>query len=243
MALVAFYELAGLVVASRMLGELALPALDQLSELPLALGRLCELCERAVAAVGQLSEFTFANVGELGELTLPLCQRFLRRRELRPLLLELGEQRRLAGVRHRLGRRDELEDLRLGLRLGLRVGIGVRIRYELDDALPSALVPPLDLGAETGAEALLGRQLDPVLGRERACELGAGDEAELDDRLAEALPRRLLLRQRALELVVCEQALLDEQSPEWPPGDVGRFHLLTIGSVAESGKSVAAKCP
>ena len=228
------------LIAACMLCEFSLSFLELSSELLLACGGLCELCERALAARGQLSKLLLAPFGERRELALPLSQRVLRRRELCPLLLELREERGFTGVLRRLGRRGELEDL--GLRLGAHVGLGIGIGYELDDALPIALVTPLDLGAEAGAETLFGRQLDPVLGRERARELGAGDEAELDDRLAEALPGLLLLRQRLLEFVACEQALLDEQSPEWPPGDVGRFHRLPIGSVAESDKKRPVKC-
>ena len=109
----------------------------------------------------------------------------------------------------------------------------------MHDPLPVAFVPPLDLGAEAGAEALLGRQFDSVLRCERVGEVGAGDHAELDDRLAEALARHLLLCQRALEVVAAQQALLDEQSSEGAPGDVGRFHELTIGTVAPCDESAA----
>ena len=114
--------------------------------------------------------------------------------------------------------------------------------HELDDALAVALVSPLDLGPEPGAKTLLGRQLDPVLGCECAGELRPGDEAELDDRLAETLSRHLLLGERALEVVTRQQTLLDEQSSEGAPGDVGRFHRLTIGIVALRGKECRAKC-
>ena len=70
-------------------------------------------------------------------------------------------------------------------------------------------------------------------------KLGAGDHAELDDRLAQSLARHLLLRQRTLEIVAGQQTLLDEQPSEGAPGDVGRFHELTIGRVALSDKTAA----
>ena len=76
-----------------------------------------------------------------------------------------------------------------------------------------------------------------------ALELRPGDEAQLDDRLAEALPCHLLLRERLLELVACEQALLDEESSEGPPGDVGRFHQVSIGRGGRWGKYVARNAP
>ena len=154
----------------------------------------------------------------------------------------MSEQSRLAGDRQRLGRGNELEDLRLGLRLGLRFGLAIGVGHELDDALPVALVAALDLGAQPRAEALLGRELDPVLRRERGRELGPGDEATLYDRLAQALAGHLLPRERELELLAREQALLDEHSSEGPPGVVGRFHRLTIGTVASGDKTRRAKC-
>ena len=132
-------------------------------------------------------------------------------------------------LHRRPARECGLGHLRLRFRLRVRIGFGCKVGHELHDPFPVALVPPLDLGAEAGSEALLGRQLDPVLRRKGACELGPGDEAELDDRLAEPLSRPLLLCQSALEVVAGEEPLLDEQPPEGPPGDVGRFHLLIVG--------------
>jgi len=93
-------------------------------------------------------------------------------------------------------------------------------------------VAPLDLPPESGAEARLGRELDPVLGREGARELRAGDEAALDDRLAETPARLLLLGERSLELLAREETLLHEDAPERTPGDRGRFHRRCIGSIA-----------
>src|SRR4030095_185918 len=93
-----------------------------------------------------------------------------------------------------------------------------------------------------GAEALLRRQLNAVLRGERCRQLRTRDEAAFDDRLAPPLAGHLLLRERLLELVVGQQTLLDEQPPEGTPCDVGRFHRLTIGTVASSGQARRAKC-
>jgi hypothetical protein len=101
-------------------------------------------------------------------------------------------------------------------------------------------VPPLDLGPEARPEAGLDRQLDAVLRRERARKIRPRDEPELDDRLAEALSRRLLSCERTFELVVGQETLFDEDSSEWTPSDVGRFHALYIGAVAVGDKGFGA---
>ena len=212
--------------------QFALAALSYLGELPFA--ALDQLGNLSLTALGQFSELTFA-FGQLGKLSLALREGFLGGRELRPLFLELGQERRFArfGLRLELGLDgDRLDHVQRG-----RSGGG--IRDEADDPLAIALVTSLDLGAEARAEALLGRQLDAVLRRERVRKLGAGDHAELDDRLAQTLARHLLLCQRTLEIVARQQSLLDEQPSEGAPGDVGRFHRLTIGIVALSDKTAA----
>ena len=97
-------------------------------------------------------------------------------------------------------------------------------------------MPPLDLRAEARPESGFHCQLDAVLGCERARKIGARYEAELDDRLAEPLTRRLLQSEGALELVVGQKTLFDEQASKGTPGNAGRFQLSDIGAVAPGDK-------
>jgi hypothetical protein len=97
-------------------------------------------------------------------------------------------------------------------------------------------VPSLDLGAQACPESGLHCQLDAVLRRERARKIGTRHEAELDDRLAKPLTRRLLQNEGALELVVGQKTLFDEQASKGTPGDAGRFHSLHIGEFALGDK-------
>jgi hypothetical protein len=88
----------------------------------------------------------------------------------------------------------------------------------------------LDLGPKTCPESLFDRELDPVLVGEGARQGRARNEPELDDGLTETTSRRRLLRQGKLELVLAQEALLDEEPAEGPPGKVGRFHEGGIGT-------------
>jgi hypothetical protein len=48
-----------------------------------------------------------------------------------------------------------------------------------------------------------------------------------------------LLAEGALELVLAQEALLDEQAPEGPPGDAGRFHN---GDIDTNPAEVKSEC-
>ena len=167
---------------------------------------------------------------ELGDASLAGGDVRLGVREPRPVLLEAGLE---------LGERDvgrhvaeELVGAVAGLRCLLwRLGQPRRLAVAGGDGRPARRVPALDLGAKTGAEALLGLQLDPVLLGERARQRGAGDVAALDQDLAEPLAGRLLRRQRVLELLVGQEALLDEKRAKRAPR-VRRSHILPFGFTA-----------
>ena len=104
-------------------------------------------------------------------------------------------------------------------------------------------MPSLDLRAKARPESGLHRQLDAVLRRERARKIGTRHEAELDDRLAEPLTGRLLQNEGALELVVGQKTLFDEQASKGTPGDAGRFHTLDIGAVGPWRQVVSDQMP
>jgi hypothetical protein len=90
----------------------------------------------------------------------------------------------------------------------------------------------LDLGPKTCPESLFNRELDPVLVGEGARQGRTRNEPELDDGLTETTSRRRLLREGKLELILAQEALLDEEPAEGPPGEVGRFHGGDIGTSA-----------
>jgi hypothetical protein len=104
-------------------------------------------------------------------------------------------------------------------------------------------VTPLDLRAEPRPEPGLHGQHNAVLRRKRARQIGAGDEAELDDRFAEPFARSLLHSEGALELVVVKEALLDKKAPQGTPGDAGRFHTIGIGPILLGGKRFRSRMP
>ena len=85
-------------------------------------------------------------------------------------------------------------------------------------------------------------ELDPVLRRERAREIGTRNEAERDDRLTEPLARHLLLDEGAFELVVGQKTLFDEQASKGTPGNAGRFHKPDIGAVGPGDKRFLTRC-
>src|SRR5437868_165152 len=97
-----------------------------------------------------------------------------------------------------------------------------------------------DLRAEAGAEARLRLELDPVLLGERAGQGRMRHEAELDDGLAEPLAGRGLLLERALELLLGQEALLDQKTPEGPPGGGSRFHVRLDRHTGRSNQALSA---
>jgi hypothetical protein len=128
------------------------------------------------------------GVRERRELAMALGEPFLGRSQLRPLLLEL----RLDGL-------CTLLELHRRVRLGVvicRRLHGVDRAQHGPETAALRLVAALDLGAEAGAEARLRHQLDPILRGEGVRELRAGDEAALDERLAEPPAGLLLLCER-----------------------------------------------
>ena len=156
------------------------------------------------------------------ELLILLGQQRLGGRELRPLLLELGEQARLLRGRLRLvGTPVVHAQVLVG-----RDGFDQR----RTSAPALALVPTLNLTAQARAEAGLGLQLDAVLRGERARQLRPRDEAALDDGLPEPLAGACLHCERGLELRAREEPLLDEDATERSPRDEGRFHIRSIGA-------------
>jgi hypothetical protein len=179
-----------------------------------------------------------ALVSKRADLALALGKCLLGSREPRPLFLQLPEKERLGRAIH----------------LGLVALDGTRIvfrlcRRRLHDAERGragdptiVLVPSLDLSAKTRPESGLHRQLDAVLRRQRARKIGARHEAELDDRLAEPLTCRLLQNEGALELVVGQKTLFDEQAPKGTPRNAGRFHTLDIGVGALGDKRFLTRC-
>ena len=103
---------------------------------------------------------------------------------------------------------------------------------ELQDAVRekadrNRLVPPCERlgelcdGVRGGRDGVEIDEVELVLLRQRARDHLLGGEAELDDDLAEALPGRLLHRERLLELIAREHARVDEQAPEGNPVQVG----------------------
>ena len=216
--------------------ELAVDGLRQRGQLlaSVALCRKLEPCTPGAAHKPfHLRPATIAVGGERRQLDLAFGEPLLGRGEPGPLFLQLCEHDPLA-----VGRRFGLDVLDDGL-VGLRLGVIVRVG-NTGERGPAAvvLVPPLNLSAEPGAEPGLGDQLDAVLRRECRRELRRGDEAALDDRLAEPAARRLLLRERELELLVGQEPLLDEQASERSPRDVGRFHTRYIGAAGAGVKTL-----
>jgi hypothetical protein len=139
---------------------------------------------------------------ERRELTLPVGKQLIGRRQLRPLLLQLRQERLFGGW----GRPAGLQ-VRNGLERRPRLGRPLD-RHDLPPAL--SVVTAFDLCAQTSSESRLRRELDSVLGRQRPRQRRARDEAELDDDLAEPPTGRRLVRERTLELLVGEQASLDQ---------------------------------
>src|SRR5262245_53260233 len=88
---------------------------------------------------------------------------------------------------------------------------------------------PVDLRPEPGAEAPLGRELDAVLLRQRYGEGRAGDEAALDEDRAQQPAALGLFGQSELQLVGCDETLLEEQLTQGPPDGLRRLHGLSIG--------------
>ena len=177
------------------LGNLSLTALGELCEIAFTLGQLCDVAFSALGQFGELA-LTLGRLRRrsrscaLGSSPFPLAlgERRLGRGELRPLFLQLGEEERVGSLARVLLR--AVVGVRPGVRLGLR-GVDDAERRRAGHSTV-AFVSPLDLGAKSRPEAGLDRQLDSVLRRERAREVGAGDEAQLDDRLAESPAGRLL---------------------------------------------------
>ena len=172
------------------------------------------------------------------DLALTLGERVFGSRESRPLLLQLREEKRL-GASICIGL-VALNSTRMVFRLG---------RQRLHDAerrraghSTIVLVPPLDLRAQARPESGLHRELDAVLRRERAREIGTRHETERDDRLTEPLARHLLLNEGAFELVVGQKTLFDEQASKGTPGNAGRFHRLDIGAVGPGDKRYLTRC-
>ena len=102
---------------------------------------------------------------------------------------------------------------------------GRRVGDDLDDPPPIVFMPALDLGAQPGAETLLGRRArSRTAPRARLASSGPETKPHLTI-VSPSLLARLLLRSRApARARRRQQALLDEQSPEGTPRDVGRFH-------------------
>jgi hypothetical protein len=63
-----------------------------------------------------------------------------------------------------------------------------------------------------------------VLLREHACDLRPGDEASLDEDLAQARAGRALLGERGFEILPPEEPLANEHVSQYRPGVMGRFH-------------------
>ena len=173
-----------------------------------------------------------ALVPKRADLALALGKCLLGSGEPRPLLLQLPEKERLGRAVH-LGL-VAVDGTRIVFRLGRRRLHDAERGRAGDPTI--VLVPSLDLSAEARPESRLHRQLDAVLRRQRAGKIGARHEAELDDRLAEPLTCRLLQNESALELVVGQKTLFDEQASKGTPRNAGRFHPLDIGSVAPGDK-------
>ena len=179
------------------------------------------------------------SAGERADLALALGECVLGRREPRPLLLQLREEQRLGA------------SVRLGLVAldGTRIVFGLELRRLHDAERRRAghstvvLVAPLDLRAQARTESGLHRELDPVLRRERARKIGAGHEAERDDRLTEPLPRHLLLNEGAFELVVGQKTLFDEQASKGTPRNAGRFHITRYRRRCPRRQAVSDEMP
>ena len=172
------------------------------------------------------------------DLALTLGECVFGSREPRPLLLQLREEKGL-GASLYIGL-VALNSTRMVFRLG---------RQRLHDAerrragqATIVLVPPLDLRAQARPESGLHRQLDAVLRRERAREIGTRNEAERDDRLTEPLARHLLLNEGAFELVVGQKTLFDEQASKGTPRNAGRFHRTDIGAGGPGDKRFLTRC-
>ncbi len=172
---------------------------------PAQLGELLLwLCELRLALASSLDEAdcllspSVSLAGERADLALALGECVLRRREPCPLLLQLREEQRL-GCLVGLGR-AALDSTRIVFGLQLRRLHDAERRRAGHSTV--VLVAPLDLRTQACTESGLHGELDPVLRCERARKIGAGHEAERDDRLTEPLPRHLLLNERAFELVV-----------------------------------------
>ena len=216
-------EALDLLVAAAHLGHEPLRVLVQLGLLVLIVVGRGRATPRAVGEAHRLVAPPVTLGGCNPKLLILVGQQSLRGRELRPLLLELCEKARLG--RAGLGL--------VGLELLVEICVVVR-RERLDEsgagAAALALVPALNLPAESRAEAGLGLQLDAVLRGERARQLRPRDEAALDDRLTEPLAAALLLLEGGLELLAREEPLLDEDATERSPRDAGRFHIRSIGA-------------
>ena len=71
---------------------------------------------------------------------------------------------------------------------------------------------------------------------------GPDTKPSCDDRFTKPLARRLLQNEGALELVVGQKTLFDEQASKGTPGDAGRFHSLDIGAVGPGDKRFLTRC-
>ena len=121
-AITAFDERCELALALGQLGNLSLAALGELCELAFSLGQLCDLAFSALGQFGELAltafeprcvrQFALACLGQRGKFALALGEGLLGGCELRPLLLELGEERRVAGLGLRARARARLPPAR-----------------------------------------------------------------------------------------------------------------------------------
>src|SRR5262249_39784967 len=125
-----------------------------------------------------------------------------------------------------------------------------RLREEaLVDEHLTERTPAVTLRARLGAiwsRLRLGHgdsaELDAVLPRERPGQLRARDAVASNQDLAQQAPGSLLLLERALEVGLGEQPVVDEQHSERPPGEPLATHSPRIGAGAVFAERLAQLC-